>query len=94
MTGLIRPAAPGPVAVRKQRCENCAFLEDGEIVPGLRGKLCKGGPPTTLLMPGKKPGTMNFHAVWPPVAPTDWCAVWKPKLLGVAQGAGDPSKPQ
>lgn len=89
---------PGVVAVRKQRCENCAFFEDGLIL-GMKTKVCKGGPPSALLVPAGQDQNgnprMNIVAIWPPPPPSEWCATWKPKILGAMQSAdaGEQAQP-
>ena len=47
-------------------CENCRYRGGG---------LCRRNPPMMAGMAGERGGNY-FSAVWPEVAPDDWCGEW------------------
>lgn len=87
---------PGVVAVRKQRCENCAFIHK-PATPNERGT-CRFNPPAPILvMVGvdtKGVPVMQPAALWPIVGPADYCHRWKAQVLGIHQGADDGEQAQ
>jgi hypothetical protein len=77
--------------LRKQRCENCAFVNP----PAKNGQFgtCHLNPPTaTLAMIGtntKGEPVMQPIGIFPPVGPQDYCHRWKVRIAGMMQAAGN-----
>lgn len=66
--------------------KTCATCEHAQPMPALQGggMVCHGGPPTAVIVLAPN-GEQAAAAVWPPVAPTEYCGVWKekaPQLIG------------
>ena len=73
-------------------CGTCKWAEKVDPAKiGAPERWCYGGPPTPVLEPGPRPGTLTLHARYAPVlVNTKACKAHEPlPLLAVTQATGD-----
>lgn len=74
------PESPQPAATRRRTCSTCDHYDPPK---GKGNGYCHARRPDGYGIPiqpafaGATPSLMTF-AIWPPVAPTDWCGDWAP----------------
>lgn len=75
------PQHTKPTVIRAERCEKCKFSAPGQSKQHVE---CRRYPPALAQFPvDVRTGQFLERAVWPKVAPTEFCGEWKPKVEGV-----------